>query len=328
LTYAVVLRLERVADARADWDKRKRELESLAELIAALGLASPSPARPAVLLIPAEGFTLEQARTRLRELAESYPSYRTWPQLALPDAASAAVRQTAHNDYDHLLTPGRELILRQLQQLSPDGKETPERWRDLRDWLADTQELAGWRELATLLAQLADPKAGDPVADLLAFLKHDRFDLELRGLTLTLPDSLKARPVGNLVIYHRSGDNPPATYRFAQTGEAQHDAVRGISRYSYAPDSRVQFTYRPGDSLWADLALTKDVNGGERSLSWTGSRSLTYQFERLLNQPRLLRKGQKETEGPVAKDVTLVVTPGGGIPRVPDLLPVVILKKR
>jgi hypothetical protein len=325
ITYAVVLRFDRVADARADWDKRKQELESLAELTAALGLAGT--ARP-VLQIPTEGITLDQARTRWRELEEWYPNYANWSRLALPDAASAAVRQTARTDYDRLLSPAHELILRQLQQLSPDGKETPERWRELRDWLASTKELAGWRELATLLAQLADVKAGDPVADLLAFLKHDRFELDLRALTLTLPDSLKARPVGSLVIYHRSGDNPTATYRFAQTGEPQHDAVRGITRFSFAPDSRVQLAYKPADGVWAELALTKDANGVERSLSWSGSRSLTYQFQRLLSHPRLLRKGQKDTEGVIASDVTLSVTPEGGIPRVPDLMPVVILKKR
>jgi hypothetical protein len=224
--------------------------------------------------------------------------------------------------------PAQEIILRQLQQSSPDGRETPERWRALRDWLASTQELAGWRELATLLAGLAEPKAGDPVTELFAFVKQDRFDLELRGLTLSIPDSLKARPVGNLILYHRAGENAPVTFKFAPSGEPQHDPLRGLTRYLYAPDSPVSITYKPGDGLWAELALTKDSEGRERSLLWSGSRSTIYQFDRLHRSPRLLRKGQKETEGAIADSVVLTVSPEGGVPRVPDLVPVVILKKR
>lgn len=328
ITYATALRFERVADARADWEKRKQELQSLAELAAALGLAGKEAPTPPTLQIPAEGFTIEQARSRLRELEKSYPNYSAWTRLTLPDAAAASLQRTAEGDYRRALAPAQELILRQLQQVSPDGRETPERWRAVRDWLAGTPELAGWRELATLLAKLAHPKADDPVTDLLGFLKHDRFDLDLRGLILTIPDSLKARPVGNLVIYHRSGDSAPATQKFAPTGEPQHDPVRGTTRYTFAPDSRATIAYKPGDALWAELSLTKDSEGRERSLLWSGSRSLTYQFERLVRPPRVLRKGQKETEGPVAEGVVLTVSPESGLPRVPDLMPVVILKKR
>jgi len=328
VTYAAVLRFERVADARADWDKRKQDLELLAALTAALGLPGAAALTPPTLQIPAENFTIEQARSRLRELEKSYPTYKKWSGMALPDAADASVRQTAKGNYERVLVPAQEILLRQLQQLSPDGRETPERWRGLRDWVASTQELSGWRELATLLAGLAGPKAGDPVTELLAFLKQDRFDLELRGLTLTIPDALKARPVGNLVLYDRTGDNPPVTYKFVPAGEPQHDPLHGLTRYAYAPDSPVTITYKPGDGLWAELALTKDSEGRERSLLWSGSRSLIYQFDRLHRAPRLLRKGQKETEGLVADSVILTVSPEGGVPKVPDLVPVVILKKR
>jgi 50S ribosome-binding GTPase len=328
VTYATVLRFERAAEARDDWDKRKQALELLSELTAALGLPGAAALTPPTLQIRAENFTIEQARSRLRELEKSYPNYQKWLGLTLPDAAEASVHRTARGNYERALVPAQEIILRQLQQLSPDGRETPERWRALRDWLAKTQDLAGWRELATLLAGLADLKAGDPVAELLAFLKQDHFELELRGLTLTIPDSLKARPVGNLIVYARAGDNPAVTYKFAPTGEPQHDPIRGLTRYTYALDNQAGITYKPGDGLWAELGLTKDSEGRERSLRWYGSRSLIYQMDRLHRPPRVLRKEQKETEGPIADGVVLTVSPEGGVPKVPDLVPVVILKKR
>src|SRR5581483_10622808 len=161
-------------------------------------LAGQVPGKPALLAIPATGLPLDQARARLQELDKAYPRWRDWLAEPLPDAVAGEVRGAAAASYRNLLPAGREAVLAQLQRVSPDGRETAERWRQLRDWAASPPELKDWRELATLLARLADPRALDPVTALADFLRRDRFDLELQTLTVTIPDDVKVRPVGKL----------------------------------------------------------------------------------------------------------------------------------
>jgi hypothetical protein len=58
-------------------------------------------------------------------------------------------------------------------------------------------------------------------------------------------------------------------------------------------------------------------------LTWARSRSLVYQFERLIKPPRLHRKGQDNTQGEIEPSISLAVIPETGLPKVPELLPVV-----
>jgi hypothetical protein len=327
VTYATALRFPRSEDARSDWEKLKQRLESLRDLTTALGLAGPIGDKPPLLDIPA-GFTVEQCRSRWEELAKRYPQHEKWIGLPLPDPVAAEVRQEADSSYKKAIAAGQDAILRQLQLVTPDGKETPQRWEELRQWLdGNPPQLAGWRELTTFLARLRNPKAGDPVRALSEFLRQDRFELDMPSLTLAIPDELKVRPIGNLVIVHQSGGNE-TRLSLTQRGAGQHEAEARLTRYTYVPSGRSTLTYRPGDTLWAELPLNRDAENRERLFRWSGSRSLVYQFDRLHKAPRLLRAEQADRDGTITEGVQLVANPASGIPALPDLLPIVKLAKR
>jgi hypothetical protein len=175
--------------------------------------------------------------------------------------------------------------------------------------------------LATLLARLQDPTGVDPVTALDAFLGQDRFDLELRRLTLEIPDDLKVRPVGPFALTLRSGGERQ-TLELEPAGDGRRDARRRVTAYAFRPTGADRLTYRPGDKLWAEVPL-KDAANEEWLFGWSRYRSEIYQFERLSNPPRLYRKGQDGNLSKPAEGVVLEVVPENGLPRVPDLLPVV-----
>lgn len=329
VTYATVFRFEPVLRAQNDWEEVKKRLERLQALLpdlsAALGLAGMQPNRPALLEFPRPpDFRADQIRARLQKLESVYPRFRDWTVPAdLPPALVRELRQAAEVNYQNLLRAGQEIVLKQLQRLSPDGREKPERWRELAN---TTPDLSDWSPLAQVLARLADPQKPDPVAALTAFLRRDRFELDLRGLTLQIPDDLRVRPVGKLSIYHRSGGEAQPPLLFRIRGEGRRDAKNRVTRYALEPETGATPIYRPGDSLWAELPL-RDKDNRDMLFTWSACRSLVYQLERLVRPPRLHRKDQENTAGDIAEGVLLLV-PEGGIPAVPDLLPVVKLEKR
>jgi hypothetical protein len=332
LSYGPVLAFDRVVEARQDWEKARQRLEDLRDLAVALGMTGPQPGKPSLLRIP-PGFTVEQASARLQELKTAYPRHAEWTAAdilsrwtaaGLPEAVAGELRRAAEASYRNLIRAGQELVLRQLQRVSPDGRETPERWREVRAWLVTTTQLTEWDRLAVLLARLADPRAESPVAALAAFLAQDRIDLDLQSFTLQVPDELRVRPAGRLTIYYRTGSDVLTFRRF---GDDQRDPRRRVTMYTFIPDAGKAIVYQPGDKLWAELPL-KDSADRDLLFTWARSRSLTYQFERLLRPPRLHRKDQDNTAGDLKEDVVLTVVPERGAPRLPDLLPVVELQKR
>lgn len=321
LTYQTAYRFAAVEEARADLGRVRKRLEAVRDLSAALGLGGP-PGQ-AVLVIP-NGVSAEDAAKRLQELRKTFPNYeKEFTLPGLPDAARGDVRQAARTSYAPLLEAGRPVILRHLQEASPGGPETPKTWQAIRPWLADPPELASWRVLARLLVQLSEPDRPepDPVAELATFLGRDRFDLNLRGLTLELPDALKVRPDGELTVYHRPAQGAEAALAF-RLGDRQHDANRGVSSYPLRARNGSALTYRPGDSLFAVLPV-RDADNREMALTWAGGRSLVYQFERLLKPPRLHRRDLEHLKGSVAEGVALMPGSPDAIPRLPDLVPFV-----
>ena len=62
-------------------------------------------------------------------------------------------------------------------------------------------------------------------------------------------------------------------------------------------------------------------------LTWARDRSSVYQFERLRRPPRLHKANEPNTEGTLEEGVRLLIDPPDGVPRVPDLLPVVRLER-
>jgi hypothetical protein len=336
LTYQTVLRLDGVAAARTNWETIRHRLERVRDISAALGLSGTPPGR-APLDIPA-GFEAEQAAGRLQELQKLYPRFQQeFTGADLPEAIVSEIQQTAHRRYEHAMKAGQEVVLRHLLSVSSspagregkEGWETPETWARLQPWLAAPEDLKAWRVLATVLARLQDPAAEDPVSALAGFLRKDRFDLVLRRLTLEIPDDVKVRPQGKLVIHQFSGGekNPPLL--FEPTGEERHDARRRAMRYAFQPVNAGSLSYKPGDTSWADL-LVENAGSSGWMLTWARNRSQVYQFERLSRPPRLHPKDKENTAGEVQEGISLEVSPEGGVPKVPDLMPVVpiTLEKR
>jgi hypothetical protein len=325
LTYdATVLRFDEVLNARTNWEADQRRLQRLLDLGAALGL-TPLENRPPVLVIPRQ-FTLAQAGERRKTLVQSYPNYQSDFILdRVPEAIRPQVRQAARINYEHLLEPARAAVLNQLQQAGGGSEETRARWEGVRTWLRDPKELDSWRILAGVLARLDDPEAGDPVSALADFLGKTSLILDLRRLTLEIPESLGVKPAADarLSLYHPASAGEKPALVFEQSGEGERVPERRVWTYSFRAVEGQRLTYRPGDSLWATLPLRDEL-----MFTWVRGHSLMYQFERLIRPPRLHKTKEATTTGTLEEKVHLTITPPDGIPRLPDLLPVVRLEQK
>jgi hypothetical protein len=321
LTYAVALRFERVLEARLAYESDRTKLRRLLNLTTALGLAPASRERSAVLVIPPE-FTLDQTRPRLEQLKKDYPEYeKDFSITDLADAVKPVIRQSARGQYANLLKPGQAEVLRQLKQAGTGSEETAARWQAVREWLRDPAELAAWRELARILVRLDDPRAEDPVDALATFLKQSRFTIQIRTLTLEIPERLvRPRADARLRVLHPASERQPAL-ALEPTGEPRRDARRRWI-YTYRLAEGEEIYYRPGEKFWAALAL----RDGEEMVWGADPRSQLYQFERLRLPPRAQeRPGMALNQGKVLEGVQVLISPESGLPRVPDLLPAVRL---
>jgi hypothetical protein len=323
LTYAAAERFSKVVAAKADWENDRRRLRRLLDLTAALGLAKVKD-KPAVLVFPND-CTLDVVRARRQELRQAYPEYEKEFRLDdLPDALAPKVKQVARTNYEYVLEPARAVVLRQLQQAGNGTEETPARWEAVRVWLKDPEELGSWRVVAAVLARLVDKDKPDPVTALESFLGKKSFSISFTQLELKIPDNLKVKPgaVATFNVYHpaSAGEDRPALVLEQQSGEGTHPPKERVWQYTFRLVEGRSITYRPGDRLWATLALRDD-----RMFTWARDRSSLYQFETLLQPPRLHKKDQPNLEGSLEQGVRLTVFPADGVPRVPDLMPVVRL---
>jgi hypothetical protein len=322
LTYGAAGRFNKVAEAKADWEEDCKRLGRLLNLTAALGLATAKD-RPAVLVFPRD-CTLDLVRTSRQQLRQAYPDYdKEFTLHNLPDAVKPKVRQVARTNYEYVLEPARAVVLEQLRQAGSGPDETPARWEAVRNWLRDPVELAAWRVVAVVLARLADPEAADPVTALHSFLQKSSFTIAFTKLVVEIPDSLKVKPGANATfnVYHpaSAGEDRPALV-LEQSGDGERQAKDRAWAYSFRLAEGQRITYRPGDRLWATLGLRDDW-----VLTWARDRSSLYQFERLLRPPRLHKRDEPNTAGSLQEGVRVTFTPADGVPRVPDLMPVVRL---
>jgi hypothetical protein len=323
VTYEMAYQFDKAAEARRGWDAVKAQLQRVVNLSTALGLTGALPGLTP-LDIPA-GFSADQPPGRLQELEKAYPGYdKAFTLTDLPDAIAGEIRRAALTRYENLLPAGRALVLRHLESVATEDRESPEAWKRLRTWLAAPEDLSAWRALALPLVHLQNPDGADPVAALAAFLHQDQFELVMQRLALEVPDSLKVHPAGKLLVHHQAGDSARVLV-FEPTADESHDLRRRRTTYRYRQTSGSTMTYRPGDSYWIELPC-KNGDDPDWLFTWNRSRSQVYQFERVLYPPRLHRKGQEATDGEVANGVTLSVLPENGLPRVPDLLPIVPFK--
>lgn len=334
LTYdATVLHFEEVQSARVDWEGKKSRLQSVLELCSALGLAtsSPSPRGAAVLVIP-RNIALSQSHERRNELEQSYPRYKKeFVFEDVPEAIRPIVDQAAHTSYEHLLIPARAAVLKQLEQAGSGAEETNARWDNVRRWLREPKELDDWRVLAGVLIRLHDPanphtpESADTVSGLAEFLERTSFPLNIRRVTLEIPESLGRKPAADapLSIYHpaSAGDKPALLLQ--PSGEGERDPQRRVWTYSFRLREPQTLTYRPGDALWATLPLRDDW-----LFTWSRCHSLMYQFERLTRPPRLHQKKEAANSGTLEEEVRLTTLPADGLPRIPDLMPIVRLSAR
>lgn len=321
VVYGTVFHVDRVAAARDKWEMLHHRLERVRDLSMALGLAGGQPGR-SPLDIPAR-FQADQAAGRLQELEKTYPRFQQEFTLSdLPEAIVAEVRQTAHTRYEHAIKAGQEVVLRHLKEVSTEEQESPQAWRRLRSWLAAPEELKAWRVLATVLARLQDLAAGDPVSSLDAFLGRERFEVTLKRLMLVVAEEAKVRPEGKFQVHHSSAGVEEAPLIFEPTGEERHDARQRVTRCGFQRVGEDSLLYKPGDAFWADLPVQHAGSGGWM-LTWARSRSQVYQFERLVRPPRLHAKDKENTQGEVQEGISLEITPEDGLPKVPDLMPVV-----
>jgi hypothetical protein len=230
--------------------------------------------------------------------------------------------------YESLLEPAREEVLRQLRRVGPNSGESPARWNNLLQWLNDPKELAAWRELARVLVLLFDPKRAepDPVKELESFLKRESFEIDLRRLSFELPDRLNKRPTGDLTIHITSGDKQLAAQAF-EIIDRKREPQRGVTQFQLQAAKPQALIYRPGDVLWASIPLRDTEKRDEEwMLTWARGRSAVYEFERLARPPRLHRADQENTEGKIVDEATLTIAEGN-LPAVPDLMPVVKLDR-
>jgi hypothetical protein len=319
ISYDSVLAFDNVAAVHDEWQRVAVRLQRISNLSAALGVIGPGSGRSPLDI--RDGFTIDEASAREQTLKKAYPRFQEEFTLTdLPEAIVGHVRSAARARYDVLLKSGREAVLRHLQGITP-GVESVDSWRQLRDWLDNPPELQAWRVLATVLARLQASDAVDPVTALAAFLKKDQFELRLSRLELDIPDNQKVRPAGRLVIHQQRATEANITdLTFELLDDGRHDATRPVTRFTFKPTAGTTLLYRPGDTLWADVPVKSD-DQADWMLTWTSGRSQVYQFERLAQPPRLHRKDQPNLEGKMEEDIALHVSPEGGLPTVPDLMP-------
>jgi hypothetical protein len=259
----------------------------------------------------------------LRVLRETYPSpsgdYREWATGRFPDPLRGELRQRLDRAFDAGVRHARRLIADRLGPAA--GKETHTDWQPVAAWLDADPVMKQWGRLLGLIRRLADGDTrGDPVAELAAFLRKDRFDATVRVAELTIPDDLRGQravPTGPFVVTVKSPDGSPRDYRFRADGDPRRDGPASVIRY--IPDGHDgKLTFRPGDDVTAAVPLR--AGGSEIELVWSDGRSRVYTFDRLTRQPEVRRR-DVPFAGERATGVRLVLLPDEGWPAVPPLLP-------
>jgi hypothetical protein len=219
------------------------------------------------------------------------------------------------------------LILQRLKDAGTGPTESVARWNGVRDWLkSEPEELAAWRTLAAILVRLYNPEAADPISELAAFLGQTAHTIEIKRLTLRVPEDLnvKVPPTAPLSIHHPEPNKTEPALVFEQEDQAVRDTEHHQWIYTYRPrggKSGVPIIYKPGDDFWAALPLRDNL-----VFTWARSHSAMYQFQALAAAPRLHKATEANTDGKIAEGVALEVSPKDGLPRVPDLMPVVPVK--
>jgi hypothetical protein len=306
VTYRVPFEFERVYEARL---LRLRELADMLALTE--GPDRPEPAL--VLPEPSRGVnsaTLPGTRLfALRNFPADSEALREWDLSNFPDPGRSLLADRLERSF--------RTGTRHVQALLADrvGADTPEGWLAVADALIDPA-FADWGRLLHLMLRLRDPAAANPVAELAAFLRSTKFDLDLRGFDLLIPPDLaldKVAPSGSLAVTVTPKNGPPATRRFKQSGAPTREG--SATGYHFIPEENGKLAYQPGDELRAEVPVRSGAQ--DMKLVWESGGTKTYQFDRLTREPRLVKPGGAEA----ATGVRLTPAAGSVLPKMPALFP-------
>jgi hypothetical protein len=324
LTYAAAFAFDRVERARRDWQDAGSRLSGLRDLSDALGLTTGPGTPPPVLDLPeptADGSSSKElAAARLAALRQHYPpdDRPDWELPNFPDP----VRGLMANRLGIAADTGVRHVRRLVAAAVGPTADSPDGWAALAGELLREPELVAWGQLLARLDRWRNAPAPptDPVTTLAAFVRTDRFELTIQSVTVGIPDDLldpRPQPAGPLVVTHTPAGRSPVEYRFRLEGEPQRE--RPLTNYTFVADGHPgRIDYRPGDGLTASLPLR--TGSADARLVWAGTRTPIYQFDALARPPRLERGGPVPTAEPAA-GVRLTVTPPGGLPAVPAVVP-------
>jgi hypothetical protein len=233
LTWAAAFATERVTAAAGDWADTAARLAALREACDAVGLTTPNG--------PLVGLDREP-KTSAARVVPQLPAGDRWRADRFPDPVRGVLAERFAAAFENATRGLRKALPADADRIAADP-----------DWLA-------WGELLKRLAGWAGRPPVDPVQELIAFLRRDRFAIDLRAVRVTLPDDLTdppPAPAGPLVIRHNAAelslppagvptrDRPDTTYTFAGP------AVLTLSR---------------GDTLTATLPVRAGAE--PRELAW------------------------------------------------------------
>jgi GTPase SAR1 family protein len=315
-----------VAIAEADWQSARDRVQLVRDMAAALGMLGDSSKAPLAFgPPPADADIPALGAARWQQLKTEYPNHAKWSLSAVPDSVRLEFERRLNRSLDQAIRDGQRVILELLHETTTGKKEMPADWARVGENLLKPS-LRDWRDLIAFVARLADPTAGSPVETTAAFLKKSSFELDPKQIRIRIPDTLSdapVRPAGELLLVHRKRDGDETTrVTLRQAGDPQRDKQSLL--YTFTATGNAAITYRPGDTFFAELPMRK--GGRDLKLTWASSRTLAFQFERLLREPRLHEPEQSNVEGLLAVGVTVTVT-DGQFPTVPPMVPIVRWEK-
>jgi hypothetical protein len=316
VTFGTTYWFEQSSLARDQWTAARDRLLDLRGLADALAL-TPAPAagdttRPlyGVLFVPSTGAgpPLERVERLEKHSGPNFNPVQRWRPERFEDPARsrlvARLEESRKNATDVVQADVRA-------KLGPEPEA--EKWRRLADRITADPQLQNWGRLLHVLARLRDPTAADPVAELVAFLRKDRFEIAMGGFELRIPDTYQLRggrvvPDGPLTVTAGS----PVRFKLA----GKTDVTTAVI-YQFVPEGDGKLAYRPGDELRVAIPV-RLADGQSSELVWDTGGPPGFQFERLkppLSEPKLRGESQP------APGVKLTPLPAAPLPTLPALFP-------
>ena len=311
-----------------EWLRSRSKLEIMRDLATALGIVG----EPAAALLdfaptPPTADINRYAAQRIESLRIAFPNFAKWSLAPLPDPLQQEIRKKLQRSFDQLTLYGQQMILQRFRQSKPNGDDTPNDWREIAAWLK-SPSVQEFRQLIAYVAQVFDAAAEDPAAAAIAFLERPSFELQLKELTLTIPNNIPQGPFvpgEELYVFLRpqGATSVRATLSFRIDRNLTTEGVRD-KRYRYKlTQGEGTLAFKPLDEFGAELNLKK----GDKiwNLIWSNARSASYAFESLMRPPALSSADSMERAA-TADGVTLTIE--GKFPAVPALLPEVRREKK